>query len=141
MAVSSVRVNLRTDQVLKDFSRARVDTMINLAEALVKQTRSNIEENDQVDTGFMRASTYYVVQAPKMARHSTYNETWADGEYFSRRSGKMEKREKAPEESLIEGAMGLVCVGAIYAQEQELKQSFLYKAAEDVNVEEIVSKL
>lgn len=141
MDVANVRVNLRTDQVLKDLSRARVDTMLNLAEALVEATRSNIEENDQVDTGFMRASTYYVVQAPGLAHHSSYGETWADGEYMSRRRGKMELREKAPEETLIDGAMGLVCVGAVYADEQELKQSFLYKAAGDVNVEEIVSKL
>lgn len=139
--VSGVRLNLRTDQVLKDLSRARVDTLINLGKALVEATRANIEENDQIDTGFMRASVYYVVEAPGLAHHSSYGETWTNGEYFSRRRNQMEKREKAPEETLIAGAVGLAGVAAVYAQEQELRRSFLYKAAEDVNVEEVVSTL
>lgn len=91
-----------------------------VAFALEGQAKANIVANDQVDTGFMLNSVYAVTRSG-----SGYGS--AQGAAKSRNPD----AEMGPEVSLNK-AKAVVVVGAEYAVYQEEKQSFLYKAGEDV---------
>ena len=96
-----------------------------LALQIEGQTKVNIVENDQVDTGFMLNSVYSV--GPN---GSTYGDTDASGTTLSPINGYVE-RNIAPEVKVDDGGAA-VAVGAEYAVYQEAKQSFLLRAAETV---------
>lgn len=91
------------------------------------QTKINITENGQVDTGFMRSSTY--VSGLGL---SDYGETQPSGVYMSEKTGATGERRIMPEVlDAGEGAIAVV-VGAEYAIHQEMRDSFLYRGAEMV---------
>ena len=85
-------------------------------------TKLNIIANDQVDTGFMVNSVYFVGES-----ESTYAEANADGPYTNK-AGQMVTRQLAPEAVLPDAYAALVCVGANYAIFQEMALPFLYPA-------------
>ena len=97
-----------------------------LALQIEAQTKVNITENDQVDTGFMLNSVYTIFEGG-----STYGQTDASGPRLDRMAEIVERR-IAPEAGLEEGALAAVCVGAEYAVFQEARHSFLQRAAESV---------
>lgn len=93
-----------------------------LAAVIDGDTKINIVENDQVDTGFMVNSVYHAGES-----NSTYAEASKTGDYANR-EGDMVARELAPEAPLPASAGALICVGARYAIYQEMQQPFLYPA-------------
>ena len=89
------------------------------------QAKRNIQENGQIDTGFMLNSVYAATP-----RTSSYGRTQPSGSYVGR-GGQEEGRRRAPEAGL-KGADGLVAVGAEYALWQEMRRSFLFRALQQV---------
>lgn len=90
------------------------------------QTKINIEENGQVDTGFMRSSVYVSGLGV-----SSYGETLPSGAYMSGKTGESGERVIMPE--VLDAGEGMaVAVGAEYAIHQEMRDSFLYRGAEMV---------
>ena len=83
-------------------------------------TKLNIVANDQVDTGFMVNSVYFVSRD-----QSTYLD---DSGVQVNREGNFVERQMAPEAPLPTEYTALVCVGANYAIFQELDNAFLYPA-------------
>lgn len=90
------------------------------------QTKVNITNNGQIDTGFMRNSTYV-----SGAGESTYGRTDPTGTYTSEKTGNAVKRAIAPERQGDADTV-FVVVGADYAIHNEVRQSFLYIAVEQV---------
>jgi len=99
-----------------------------LAFAIQAEAQANIVANDQVDTGFLLNSAYVVMQDGV----NTYNQARGSGEYLSTRTDQIVQRERTGPGFLPAGTRGLIAFGAIYAIWQELKNSFLYRAAEQV---------
>lgn len=89
------------------------------------QTKVNIQQNGQIDTGFMLNSVYTRTKSGE----STYNDTETSGLYISKDLRDVE-REIAPEREIPGKATAIVAVGAAYAIYQEQQQSFLFAAAE-----------
>jgi len=85
-------------------------------------TKTNILTNDQVDTGFMVNSVYFVA-----GDESTYHQTDPGGQYANK-AGQMVARQLAPAAPLPDAYAALVCVGANYAIFQEMALPFLYPA-------------
>jgi len=82
----------------------------------------NIQQNDQIDTGFMLNSGYVV-----SAESDTYNDARSEARAQA-------DREMAPKADLEEGD-ALVAFGAEYSIYQEASNSFLYRALESVRNE------
>lgn len=80
------------------------------------QAKANIVNNGQVDTGFMLNSTYSVTSGANSHSAGSHPER--------------PDRKAAPAQT--PGAGAVVGVAAEYALWQELEQSFLFRAAEDV---------
>lgn len=89
-----------------------------------ERTRINITENEQIDTGFMRASVFMV-----SADESSYPKAAAETQNISSRHQK--DRSIGEEPSLPSGVLAGVGVGAHYAIYQENIQPFLAPAAEE----------
>jgi hypothetical protein len=92
-------------------------------------TKTNIVANDQVDTGFMVNSVYFVA-----GDESTYAETNGNGQFVNRQ-GHLVERQLAPEAPLPAEYAALVCVGANYAIFQEMDFPFLYPALQQTATE------
>lgn len=88
------------------------------------RTKDNITKNNQVDTGFMRNSTY-------TRTDSSVKGGAKSGRYLSTKTGRSVKRRTAPPASL-RGAEAVVGVGAIYAIYQERRKPFMRRAVQDV---------
>lgn len=99
--------------------------MQGLAQGIADQAKTNIVDNNQIDTSFMRESTYIMVDDGT----NTYSQTMTDGDYFGAKSQRTAPREKAPLADLGT-ANGAVVVGAIYTIYNEVRQPFLYPALE-----------
>lgn len=123
--MADAQVKLYLDHVKVQVADATQKALEALAFQIEAQTKVNITENGQVDTGFMRNSTF--VLTPDGVQGSPD----PSGAYMSDRTGKPEERNLAPTASLGDAAAA-VCVGAEYAIYQEIQQSFLEKAAEQV---------
>lgn len=93
-----------------------------LAAYIDGETKLQIVDNDQVDTGFMVNSVYH-----KSDGGSTYADANQTGDYINQ-DGDLVERELAPEADLPPEYDALVCVGANYAIFQEMEQPFLYPA-------------
>ena len=106
---------------------AKNDVLTAAAFLCEAQTKVNITENDQVDTGFMRASTYTIEASGDYNR----NETMASGTYTGDKSGETNYHENAQPLDPPKG-VAAVHVAANYAIYQESKKSFLYKGAKQV---------
>jgi len=102
------------------------DVMLTTAAfAVVGQTQVNIENNKQVDTGFMKNTVYAV--APGGEKGGIRS----PGQYKSKKEDRMVSRNAAPQRSPKQDG-ALVGVAAEYALYQEMRNSFLYRALEQV---------
>jgi len=112
--------------VLASFKKAGEEMADKVALQIEAQTKVNIQQNGQIDTGFMLNSTYTVSK-----KRNTYGKTNPNGEYVSQ-EGDLVKREIAPAVRLPSDALAAVSVGAEYAVYQEVKKPFLYPAVKTV---------
>jgi len=99
--------------------------MKDLAQGIADQAQANIQSNNQVDTSFMRESTYILTKEGD----STYSQTMPNGDYFGAKSQRTAPREKAPQADLGD-ADAAVVVGAVYTIYNEIRDPFLYPALE-----------
>jgi hypothetical protein len=106
-----------------------------LAQQVVGQAKVNIQANDQIDTGFLINSGYAVSE-----EGSTYSDTYSDGEYTGQKSGQTSEHAKEPEVLPAEGE-AIAAFGANYAIHQEVRNSFLYRALEQVGESEAVGRI
>ena len=102
---------------LEDVTQRGLEAVADRIDGLAK---INIVDNDQVDTGFMVNSVYFVTE-----KESTYLD---DSGTQVNREGNFVEREMAPEADLPKDYAALVCVGANYAIYQEMSNPFLYPA-------------
>ena len=102
--------------------------LIAIGYRIEEQTKINITDNQQVDTGFMRNSVY--VSAPK---EDSFSQTWDTGEYKSDKTGYMAFRAAWDKIDPPDKRTVVVVVGAEYAVFLELQNSFLLKAVEQVS--------
>lgn len=86
----------------------------------------NIQQNGQIDTGFMLNSTYAITPT-----ESRYGETWESGEYKSSSGGKSVERRRVESLPQPRDSAAVHCA-AEYAIYQEIRQSFLYRALEQL---------
>ena len=100
--------------------------LVRIGFAIEGQAKVNVTDNGQVDTGFLRSSLYTVG-----ADTSTYGKADPSGRYQSSKSGLAAERELAPELTATEDEV-LVAAGAAYAIYQEVENSFLYRALDQV---------
>lgn len=129
--MANVKINWNGEQVRVEAGKMSESELKKLAFQIEGHAKQNIVLADQVDTGFLLNSSYVVVGTEV----DTYFRARRSGTYHSTRSGSTVDRELAPREHPIGRAKGLVAFGAIYAIWQELRRSFLYKAAEQVAAE------
>lgn len=120
------------EHVKRVVARASLQTAATVAFQVEAQTRVNIQENRQIDTGFMLNSVYTITHTG-----SFYGKAWPTGSYPvdpSKHSGQtgLRRAELAPEARMPKGSLAGILVGAEYAIWQELRMSFLYAAAEMV---------
>lgn len=101
-------------------SQAILDKLATLGEGLAK---TNIRENDQIDTGFMMNSMAAITS-------DGVGDVAPSGEYPNR-SGELVMRQSVSLPAAEEGAAGIGCA-AEYAIHQEMKRSFLYRALEQL---------
>lgn len=121
MANNSGTVDWYAENVIlkmDDVTRRGLEAVAARIDAL---TKLNITANDQIDTGFMVNSVYFVTR-----EDSTYGDV--DEGTFLDKKGNLVERELAPEADLPEEFQALVCVGANYAIYPEMDQPFLYPA-------------
>ena len=97
-----------------------------LALQIEAKTKVNIQQNGQIDTGFMLNSTYTVSR-----NADTYGQADSSGRYQNLEGYDVE-RKIAPQVKLPSDAVAACAVGAEYAIYQEVKKSFLFAAAENV---------
>lgn len=87
------------------------------------QARTNVVENDQVDTGFMLNAIYHASPLS-----STYGQQKAKAE------AENSDGEIRPEVALMSDDEAIVVAGAEYSIFQEIVNSFLYRAAQEAAV-------
>ncbi len=121
-------MSLDSRRIKKVVAAASDDLLTRLALQVAGQTKANIVANDQVDTGFMLNTVYTLTPDGK----STYGETWESGNYLGRKTGEMEARDKVFEPAAPEENEALIGVAADYAVFQEIENSFLFRALEQV---------
>lgn len=114
------------EEVFLKVKDATDETVRAAAFQTLNYAKLNIRRNGQIDTSFMWNSGYVRTNRGE----SSYQQTQGSGERFSRKSGELVERERAPEQRLPNGVGALVAFGAIYAFWQELQQPFLYPALE-----------
>jgi hypothetical protein len=114
-------VKLYLDHVKVVVEQATVKALVALAMQIEGQAKICIVENDQVDTGFMLNSVYTIERSG-----SGY------GAATSAALARNQDARMAPEERLPGDAAAGVIVGAEYAVFQEVRNSFLHRAAEQV---------
>lgn len=117
-------VEWRASELMLRVKLATAAMLTKAAFEVEAQAKVNIGNNQQIDTGFM-VNTVYTV-APHAASQPA-----GSGEYYSRVEERTVQKTAAPARQPAEGA-ALVGVAAEYALPQELRQSFLYRALEQV---------
>ena len=123
--MADAEVKMRLDHVKVVVAGATRHALAAIALQMEGRTKVNIQENGQIDTGFMLNSTFTLLP------DGQHGETWGDGSYRSKATGDMVERSKGQVPALGE-AEAAVGVGADYAIFQEAINSFLYRAAEQV---------
>jgi hypothetical protein len=118
-------VNWRTEQVTAIFVKASMDTLSELAFIGEGRTKINITDNDQVDTGFMRASTYAVTPGK-----SDYAGNIAEAGLRAYEGDA--RRDAAPAVALPNDHTVAIAVAAEYAIYQEMLNPFLFPAIESL---------
>jgi hypothetical protein len=125
-SVAGGEVKLYLERVKIKVKDATDEALAELAFQLEGHTKANIANNNQIDTGFMMNSVYTITR-----RDSSYGASTATGQYRDK-EGNMVERKLAPEQRLPSDAAAGVVVGASYAIYQEVRKTFLFKAAETV---------
>ena len=111
------KVNMHLDHVMLRVRGATDETLHALALQVEGLSKMHIVLNDQIDTGFMLNSVY-----TESKTGSTYGETWPGGE-----------DKKAPRLRLPQRfSVAAVHVAAVYAIYQEMMNSFLRVAGDEV---------
>jgi hypothetical protein len=113
------QVKLYLDHVLVKVNSRSEEFLEGVALQIQAETKVKIQQNGQIDTGFMLNSTYTVSK-----RGDTYS--------AANQSGQSPGRKLAPKASLPGNAKAATVVGAQYAIYQEARKSFLYAAGEKV---------
>ncbi len=128
MTIPPELVNWYEEDVLAWAENLTEELLAQTAARVAQETILNINENDQIDTGFMINTVYFRTQDS-----STYGETaesgvrsWDPGKHGGQAGERL--TEKAPEAEVPGDMVALVAVGANYAIYQEMSQSFLYAA-------------
>lgn len=109
--------------VVDDASDELVDK---LAFQVLGQAGINIQQNGQIDTGFMLNSGYVISE-----RSDTFGDTDPSGSYESSKTGQTVQRERVDAPRPADGG-AVVGFAADYAAHQEMKNSYLYTAVEQV---------
>ena len=109
--------------VKREIRKAEAQGETRLALDIRSQARRNITENDQIDTKAMWNGIG--VATPEKSTPIPH-----DGDYLSRRTGKMVHREFLPIPQPQDGA--IVFAAASHSIYPELKNSYLWRAAEQV---------
>ena len=109
-----------------------------IAEAAQAEAQDSIRRNDQVDAGFLLNSIYALWPGG-----DSYNQTWPSGTYRGKKSGREQRRERAPQVSLPANVVVGLASAAVYAIYVETRQSFLYTAVLQMRsqVDRIVSQV
>lgn len=115
--------NWKIKQLLEEAKKAL--NIEGLAQGIADKTKENITDNAQIDSSFMKESVYIVTDEGA----NTYGQTWAEGDYYSTKTRRDAKREKAGVADLGD-ATALIGVAADYAIYNEVKDAFLYPALE-----------
>jgi len=120
MAVADAEVKMYLDHVKVVVRGATHEALVAIAHQIEAETKVKIQENEQIDTGFMLNSTYVAT-----------NEGSGYGQARAAAQARNPDAKMAPEHRLSEDAVAVV-VGAEYAIWQEARKSFLYAGAERV---------
>lgn len=94
---------------------------------ILGQAVVNLNQMNAIDTGFLINSGYISTPSTR-----SYNNTQPTGQYRSDKTGQQVARQRAPEIDIPADAGAVVAFGADYAIYVESRQSFLYKAAFEV---------
>lgn len=122
--MADVQVNWYGERVIlrvKDATREILGQLALRGEGLAKE---NIQANNQIDTGFMLNTVYSVLP------DGAASPTWESGQYMDS-SGKLVQRNAGTPAPVGPEAAAVGCV-AEYAVFQELANSFLYRAMEQL---------
>ncbi len=126
MANKGGEVKLRLDHVLVKVKERSETYLEAVALQIQAQAKVKIQQNGQLDTGFMVNSVYTLSK-----RGDTYSSANQSGSYVGK-NGKQAVRKIAPKATLPSNAKAATVVGADYAVFQEEKKSFLFAASEIV---------
>lgn len=123
-------VNWHKDRVILKVKGATQKALNALAAQVEAEAKINIQNNNQIDTGFMWNSVYTVTKESSgyAQTRSTGNYPWSPEKHGGKAG--LGYRELAPEFTLPRSNKPVVAivVGARYAVYREIKNSFLYKA-------------
>lgn len=120
MGKADIKMDWYGERVELQLSQAARDALMAIGFQVEGQTKANIVANGQVDTGFMLNSVYTVGDGS-----DTY------GQAARSANSKSSEARMAPPVMPPEDGVA-VAVGAEYAVFQEIKNSFLYRAVEQV---------
>ena len=120
MATNS-KVNWYGEDVKLLIKDAKAEIVESIAFLMEGQIKANIAANNQIDTGFMFNSPYVV-----LPNDDTYAQARAAAK------AKNPNGELAPQVSLPDDADAAVVVGANYSIYQEIKNSFIFRAVEQI---------
>lgn len=107
-----------------------------VADAVLAQAQDNIEQNDQVDTGFMLDSGYVI--APYINTHGNRR---PDGTYTRSKTGYNVARSAEPQPPRRDKKTALVGFSADYTIYPELARSFLWRALGEIDAEAEMARL
>lgn len=121
------RVNWYENNVRVVVDDATGDVLNQLAFQVLGQAQVNITQNGQVDTGFLRNSGYVVSE-----KSNTFGDTDPSGEYQSRKTGDSVQRNRVDQARTPDDNGVVAGFAADYAIYQEMANSFLFTALEQV---------
>lgn len=123
--MAEVKLDLRTDDILLQLSRANPQAMKAAAFAIEGRAKVNIQRNGQIVTGFMMNSGYTGWRGG-----NNYGLIWPTGRYKSGNGRTTTHVAAGPADP--GDAEAFIHFAAVYSIFQEMKKSFLYAAAEEV---------
>lgn len=106
---------------------ASAEMVSQLAFQTLGQAQINIQQNGQIDTGFLLNSGYVVSE-----RDDTFGNTDPSGAYQSRKTGDMVQRQRVDQAARPDEGGAVVGFAAEYAIYQEMQNTYLYRALEQV---------
>jgi len=121
------RVNWYENNVRVVVEDASADVLNQLAFQVLGQARINIQQNGQIDTGFLLNSGYVVSE-----KANTFGDTDPSGEYQSRKTGDSVQRNRVDQARTPDDNGAVVGFAADYAIYQEMANSYLFTALEQV---------